>query len=241
MEISQRQADSQIVITRNRELANLIPNLGSPDVNIRKFSAISLALYGKDAVPALVVAIGDDDPNVRIVAAKSLSIIGDIAIPDLTKAYQDQRNNINLRASALYTLGLIRAPNSYELAASALENPRENPDVRKDAAAVLGFLREKRATEKLLSVLRKSKERDPMLTSNIVFALGEIQDVAITDDLISLLDHHDEEVRFQTVWALGKIGDENVLNILSQVESNDKSERVREAAKGASSWIKRKS
>lgn len=230
----------QLEISRNKEMTGLIPKLGESDANVRKFSAISLALYGKDAVPSLMATLSDENPDVRLAGAKALSIIGDAAIDELTNAYKNQRNDINLRALALYTLGLMRASNAYELAASALENPSENPIVRKDAATVLGLLREKRAAEKLLSALKVSKATDVALTTNILFSLGEIQNVTVTDDFTSLLDHPNEEVRYQTVWALAKIGGEKALNILSQVESNDKSERVRQAAKDAYAWIKPK-
>lgn len=230
----------QLEISRNKDLADLVPKLGSQDANLRKFSAISLALYGEYAIPALIATLDDTNQNVRMAAVKSLSIIGDPAIRELTKTYQDKRNPINKRAAGLYTLGLMGAPNAYELAASALEDPKEDPLVRKDAAQVMGFLKEKRSVEKLLSVLNKSKERDEILTSDIVWALGEIQDVPITDDLISLLDHPNEKVRLNTARALGKIGNGSTLSILSRVESNDKSEEVRLAAKDASAWIKRR-
>lgn len=240
LEISQRQAESQIAIARNKELADLIPKLGSSDVNIRKFSAISLALYGKDAVPALIAALGDDDQNVRDAAVKSLGIIGTPATPELIKVYQNKRNPYNLRATAVYTLGFMQAPGAYDIAVSALEDPREDPTVRKDAAAAMGFLKEGKAVEKLFSVLRKSKDRDTTLAANIVWALGEIPDASIANELVNLrlLEHFNEEVRFQTVWAIGKVGNENMVSHLSGVESRDSSERVRQAARGAAAWIK---
>lgn len=230
----------QLEISRNKELTGLIPKLGDPDANVRKFNAISLALYGKDAIPPLIATLSDQDLNVRMAGAQSLSIIGTAAIDKLTLAHKDQRNDINLRALALYTLGLMRAPNAYELAMSALGNSGENPTVRKDAATVLGFLKEQQAAKKLLSVLEESKARDKDLTLNIMFALGEIRNVAVLTDLINLrlVDHSNEEVRYQTVWALAKIGGEKVLDILSQVQASDKSERVRQAAKDAQAWIK---
>jgi HEAT repeat protein len=238
--VTSQYNSNQLEISRNKDLATLIPQLGSQDATVRKFSAISLALYGKYAVPALMVTLDDENQDVRVAAVTSLSMIGEPAIRELTKTYQDKCNSETKRSSGLYTLGRMRAPNAYELAASALEDPKENPWVRKDAAMVMGFLKEKRSVERLLSVLRESKERDVTLTSTIVWALGEIQDVPITDDLISLLDHPDETVRIYIVTALGKIGNESTLSILSRVESNDKSETVRQAAKDASAWIKRR-
>ena len=228
----------QLKIARNKELSELIPKLGNGDANVRKFSAVSLALYGKDAIPPLIATLADDDENVRTAGAKSLSIIGEPAISELKSAYENRRNDINLRASALYTLGLMRSQNAYKLAVSAVEDPTEDSTVRKDAANVLGFLRDQQAIGTLLTFLKTSKVRDKRLTIQILYALGEIQNVAITDDLINLLDHPAEDVRQATIWTLAKIGRENILNKLSQVESNDKSKKVRRAAKEASAWIK---
>jgi len=234
---------SQLEISRNKILTELIPKLGEPDANVRKFSAMALALYGKHAVPALMPTLTDVSGEVRLAGVQSLSLIGAAAINELTKAYTDRRNSINVRGSAIYALGLMRAPKTYELAAAALENPKEDPDIRKDAATALGFLREKRATQKLLTVLRQRNAKDPILAGNIVIALGEIEDTAIVDSLVGLRlhEHSDENVRLQTMWALGKRGDENVLNILSQVESEDASEKVRQTAKWATASIKRRS
>lgn len=237
---------NQLEISRNKDLADLVPKLGSQDANVRKFSAISLSLYGEYAIPALIATLDDTNQDVRMAAIKSLCIIGDPAIRELTKTFQDKRNSADKRAAGLYALGRMGAPNAYELSASALEDPKEDPWVRKDAALVMGFLKEKHSVELLLSVLNKSKEKDVNLTIAIVMALGEIgeiQDVPITDDLLSLLNHPDEEVRYQTVGALGKIGNETTFDVLSRlslVESNDKSDRVRKSAKDASAWIKRR-
>ncbi len=241
---------SQLEISRNKELTALIPKLGESDAKVRQFSAIALALYGNHAIPALLPTLSDVDPEVRMAGVQSLSLIGgDEVIGALTQAYKDRRNNINLRCTALYTLGFMRAPKTYDLAVSALENPRENPDVRKDAVTALGFLGERRATGKLLSALRKSVDRDVYLTSNVFFALGQIEDSAIADSLIrlGLLDHPEENIRYQTVLALMNVGNERMtidnetlVNILARVETHDESEKVRQAARDASGWIKRK-
>lgn len=236
-----RYNSNQLQISRNKELADLIPRLGSPNVNERKFGAISLALYGKKAIHALIATLDDENENVRMAAVKSLGIIGEAAIPELTKTYQDRRNNRNQRGTALYALGQVRAPNAYDFAASALDDSKEDPIVRQEAATAMALLKDKRSVEKLLSVLKKSKEKDVDLTSEILWALGEIGDVANTDDIIKLLNDRSEDVRIQAVWTLGKIGNENVLSILSQVTSNnDETEKVRNAAKEASDWLKRR-
>jgi HEAT repeat protein len=237
VKIAERQADAQIAIARNKELATLAPSLGSANADTRKFGAISLALYGGDAVPLLIALLGDDEQPVRNAAVSSLAIIGHNTIGDLTKTYLDRRNHANLRAGALYALGTMRAPNAHDLAVAALENRQEDPVVRKDAAQVMGFLKAEHATAKLLSVLHTSQAKDPALTSAIVFALGEIRQVPLTEEFVRMLEHPHEDVRYETVWALGKIGGEQVLSLLNRAAASDGSERVRQAATEAVAWM----
>jgi hypothetical protein len=218
VKIAERQADAQIAIARNKELGTLAPSLGSPNADTRKFGAISLALYGGDAVPLL-------------------AIIGHSTIGDLTKTFLNRRNHANLRAGALYALGTMRAPNAYELAVAALENRQEDPVVRKDAAQVMGFLKAEHATAQLLSVLHTSQAKDPALTTAIVFALGEIRRVPLTEEFVRMLEHPHEDVRYAMVWALGKIGGEQVLSLLNRAAASDGSERVRQAATEAVAWV----
>ena len=69
----------QLEISQNKALSELIPKLGDNVANVRKFNAISLALHGKNAVPALMAIIRDDKQEVRNAAATALGIIGTAA------------------------------------------------------------------------------------------------------------------------------------------------------------------
>lgn len=238
--ISDQQKTAELAIAQNRELANLIPQLGSQDTNVRKFSAISLGMYGKHAIPALIASLADEDMAVRMAAIRSLGIIGHDAVPELFKIAIERRNNYNTRAGAVYALGMIGGPSIYNLEVSIIQDRSEDPDVRKDAASALGFLRDQRAVNPLISLLNQSNKTDALLIAAAVWSLGEIQATAAVDPISHLLSHPDKEVRFQVVWALGKIGGERARLTLVQAQTRDQDQRVRDAATAAQEWMKRK-
>ncbi len=229
----------QLEISRNRDLSTLIPNLGSNDPTIRRFSAISLGLYGREAIPALIATLDDEKSEVRSAAVKALTVIGDPAKPELIIAFENQRNDVNLRAMSLLALGEMHEPRAYDFAINALGNPSEDPDVRKDAATVLGFFRREDALSVLLHTLDKSKDTDVTLSRNIVWALGVIKEPSVVPGLLAMLHHRDDGMRYQVVWALASVGDEKIVGILGQVELNDTSDYIRQAARDAKSWYMR--
>lgn len=230
LEITHQQAESQLALARIKEISVLVPKLGSSDKNERKFSAVALGLYGENAIPALMAIMDDEDGEVRVASSKSLALIGDVAVPHLTRAYLNGRNTLNVRTTSLYTLGLMKADSGYEYSIAALKNRAEHPVIRKDAATVLGMFANKASTGALVEVLRTSKETDISLSSNIVWALGQIADVAALEDLAALLKHPNEGLRIQIVWALANMKGERATKLLSEVAAQDSSAKVKQDA-----------
>jgi HEAT repeat protein len=240
--------NQQAIISRNKELAILIPKLGDPDPRVRKFGAISLALYGKEAIPALMALLRDEDVKVRSAASESLTFIGgDTIVRDLKRVYKDLHKDENLRGQALYSLGLMRDPETYNLAVDALHDPRQGRVILWDAVSVLGTMRKEEGSKELIEVLPRSEKFGSDLVKNVLDNLAYIED----QTLIGLLGHANEEVRLQTAKILGKLGEsnlpalsktdrENALTALSKTESNDKSEKVRKAAARAITQIKQR-
>lgn len=229
----------QLEIAQIKEISALIPKLGAEGENDRKFSAIALGLYGKGAIPALIAILDDSKPEVRIAAAKSIALIGTAAIPSLEQTISNKKNSANLRAMSLWALGQMRAGSGATLARNLLSDPFESPIVRKDAATVLGVLKDGNNTELMLNVLERAKDSDSDLTTNIVWALGQIADPRSSGSLISLLSSPDETLRIQTVWALSQFKGADVGAKLSATMENDSSEKVRQAAKDSIAWQKR--
>jgi HEAT repeat protein len=216
----------QLEIARNRALSELVPKLGDNDANLRKFTAISLALYGKNAVPALMAVLQDERKEVQLAAMTSLGIIGEPAAADVESTYNDKRNSPLLRANALYTLGLMKNPVAMNLAMAALENIQENTVVLQGAAAIFGMMPDKRAVYPLLSAL-KANQGDTLLILNILGAFSKIKDIAETKEVVKYAFYPNENIRVWALWALKEIGDTTVVDDLRRVELTDSSERVR--------------
>lgn len=234
--ISQQQAASQMDITRIKEITNLIPKLGSENANERKFSAITLSLYGKTAIPALTALLDDENADVRTASSKALALIGEPAIPELEAAYRDERNGENLRALSIYTLGLLKSSAALYLAIEAIEKTSENKIVRKDAATALGMLKDPAAIPVLLKAIKSTNNL--ALVENSVWALGEIRNPEVHDALVTMLAHNSPTVRVQTVWALAKLKTAETEQVLHEVADFDASPQVREAALNAVEWMK---
>ena len=236
LEITNKQAVSQMEITRIKEISNLIPKLGSENTNERKFSAITLSLYGKDAVPALIATLGDEKMDVREASAKAIALIGEPAIPELEAAFRDSRNSENLRASSIYALGLMKSPKAEQLSIKAVEDTSENKVVRKDAATALGMLKSATGIPALLKAMQS--KTNISLVANSVWALGEIGNKEVNENIVKMLNHNNDNVRIETVWALAKLKNDNTENILRNVTRNDISQEVRDAAANAIEWMK---
>ena len=235
-EITQEQASSQMEITRIKEISNLIPKLGSENANQRKFSAITLSLYGVSAIPALIAILDDENVDVRDASSKALALIGESAIFELEAAFRERRNSENLRAMSIYTLGRLKSGKALELAMEAVEDNSENKTVRKDAATALGMLRNPISIPALLKAMES--KTNTALVENSVWALGEIGNNEVNEKLINMLDHSSAKVRVQAVWAMAKLKDENTENILLNISKNDNSQEVRNAATDAIAWMK---
>jgi HEAT repeat protein len=215
----------QLEISRNKALSELIPKLGDQDEKMRKFSAISLAMYGEKAVPALMASLRDDKQEVRHAAVTALGIIGTPAAPVLVNAFNDKRKEQVVRAASLYALGLMRYEPAYVMAEAALKDRNEDGGVRIDAAEVLGMFKEKRAVNTLLSVLKQ--KNDTLLIQKSLESLSKIKNVAETSPVKSLLYHPSETVRVWALWTIQEIGDTSAMNDLRRVDSVDTSDKVR--------------
>jgi len=231
--------NKQLEIARINEISSLIPKLGSKDENERKFSAIALGLYGKDAIPALVALLDDPNGEVRLASVTSLELIGDDAVARLHAMFSDKRNSGNVRSSALYALGAMKAPIAYALARQALTDKQEDWVVRKDAANALGYLQDAQSARALAEVLDRVNGNDVQFSLAIVWALGQIRDPGTAASLTRLLSHDNEDLRAATVWALALIHPPDAAQTLSAVGANDPSPKVKEAAAGAVDWVRR--
>jgi len=236
LEITQKQVESQMEITKIKEISNLIPKLGSENANERKFSVITLSLYGKSAVPALVAILEDENQDVRDASSKALVLIGEPAILELETVFRNRRKSVAMRALSIYTLGFLNSEEAVQLAIEAVEDNSEDKWVRKNAAAALGDLKDEISIPTLLKAMKSKTNTDLVVSS--IWALGEIGKKEVNEKLVSMLDHNSTQVRVTAVWALAKLKDEKTENILLNLIEKDISHEVRDAAINAIEWMK---
>ena len=227
----------QLEIARNRELSGLIPQLGDSSENVRKFTAVSLSLYGKEAVPALVATLNDSRPDVSFEAERGLTLIGDPAVPVLLKTYSESKTSSHLKAMCLITLGELHANQAGSIAMDVIQNKSNNNELRGSAAKALGLLKDKNTAERLVKTLLECQDNNVILSTEIMRALGQIKDVKITPELLGLVHNKNEDIRRSAVWMLAVIGDESILSTLENIRESDPDSSVHFAARDAASWF----
>lgn len=193
------QAAMALINCREAAVPHLINALVDDNVHIRRKSIWPLLNIGGDrAVEPLIAALRyDSDAKVRRYAASALGQIHDTrAINSLIAAFADPDERVCWDAAvALEKIG-VRAIESLIM---ALFYGAEA--VRLGAANALAWLRHVSAIESLTeSALR---DRDAVVRTRAVFALGWIGAPAAAEPLISALCDPDDEVRIQAAAALG--------------------------------------
>jgi HEAT repeat protein len=236
--VTNRYNDRQLEISRNTQLSALIPQLGDSSENVQRFTAISLSLYGADAVPALVATLDDSRRDVSFEAERALTLIGGDATPILLKTYNQAKTSSHLKAMCLYTLGDLHARQATSIAIDVIQNSSNNDELRENAAKALGFLKDTNSAQCLVSVLLEN-QNNVELSKEIILALGQIRDVRVTPELLGLVHNRNQDIRISVVWMLAEIGDKNVLGTLEDVMKSDSSVYVRFAARDAENWFKR--
>ncbi|MFX0095629.1 MAG: HEAT repeat domain-containing protein, partial [Candidatus Hodarchaeota archaeon] len=165
----------------------------------------------------IIRALKDRDTNVFARAFSVLrkqydSQIGEVLI----KALKDKDDNVQVGA----ILGLAHlkyTPAKKPLLLILRENV--TPQVLQAATMTLGELGEKRAIEQLIGFL-KYKDRGVRRTSAKV--LGQLKASKALEPLFQLLkdDNEDEYVRAGAAWALGQLGDRQVVKTLIEILNN---------------------
>ncbi|MCI5122126.1 MAG: HEAT repeat domain-containing protein [Candidatus Electrothrix sp. AUS4] len=77
-----------------------------------------------------------------------------------------------------------------------------------------------------------------LLVEAAVWALGEIGDKSVREDLTPMLRHPSNRVRVQAIWALTKLEDDTTMHLLKNVLKEDADQEVRDAALNALEWMK---
>lgn len=152
----------------------------------------------------LVGLISAEDALRRNAALEALARAGRRSVPALVRALADPDPEVVMFAAS--TLGRTLDPTAIPHLARVLRHPDIN--VCQAAIESLGMLRAVSA----LSALDELLDGDAWLRFSVVHTLGEIADASSVRTLIGLLD--DDQLAEGAITALGKIGGDEVVNVL---------------------------
>jgi len=133
--------------------------------------------------------LGDDDPDKRLDAVKSLGDSGDPKSVDyIVQAVGD--SDPRIQAKAIDYLGKLRAADSTPFLIQKLFTVGTKPPLRHRILVALGKIGDARASRPILQYVMQDGNRDVRGTG--IFAIGEIGDQSIRDDLQQFRDHEED-------------------------------------------------
>jgi HEAT repeat protein len=215
---------------KNKPFEKVVQNLDSPNPAERKIAVETLGQPNDPlARDALKKALSHPLRDVRVYAAVLLSKQeGATTIPILIEglSYSLLEKEGTTRDLAVETQNALTALGSISLPAllSALDSP--DTTTWENAARTLGRIGDPLAVDKLLRTLRQKPPRawyDPR--ESIVEALGAIRDHRAAADLVAIVARpkEDENTKRKAIWAIGKIGDRDI--VPSLIEASKRVDR----------------
>lgn len=157
----------------------------------------------------------------RVSAAWLVRVLEDRrAIPTLIRIVQDPLVETQLRWVAVQGLGSLRSKRAVFPLINVLLNRGEDLWLRKLAANSLGQLGDPRARDALLRFM-KDPDEPSEVRGDAAEALTSFQDIRAVPTLLEQLSDPSPEVRFWAVFALGQLGEPDVIPELERVATKD--------------------
>lgn len=210
------------------DLRALIPLINAlqtdPSAEVREWAAYSLAsLNDSRALEPLIAALKDHNRGVRF---RVIGALGRLAhsglkdtrpvVPLMEIVKQVGENDLDIMTSAISALGDFGDNRSFELLMNLVQNENNHDRVRENAIVSLGHLKNDQAVEVLVELLSESKFR-----LDAAIALGEIGDHRAIKPLMNYAMDTNVDVCYAVILALGIIGDETAVPLLSHIEQTD--------------------
>jgi aminopeptidase N len=212
-----------------RDKAGVVPAIGDaaqsdPFWGVRVESLRTLGkIGGADAEKRILAALNDDKPWVREVAVEQLGNFKEDASlgPKLTEIAANDKA-YRVRAKALGALGTIKAPNAYDALIAAVKSDSPDDTLRDAGLEGLGALGDDRAVPVLLEWSAVGRPFEARSAAIGALAGLDKKNKAITQTLISYLKEPYFDVKFATLFALGRRGDPDAIAPLEEmVKSGD--------------------
>lgn len=223
------RADAAVALGEMRDDPQVVAALGYAALHdrfwgIRVESLKALGKIGGGAAEKqILAALNDDAPWVRKAAAQQLGNFTDdpslaarlIEISAKDRAY-------GVRAAALNAIGEIKAPKAYDILTAALKTDSPDNTIRNGALQGLGSLGDDRAVPSLLEWSAPGKDLETRGAAIEAVAGMDLKNKEITRTLISYLREPYTDVKFTTLFALGRRGDPDAIEPLENlVKSGD--------------------
>jgi HEAT repeat protein len=227
----QRRASQALGSLGRKAMPYIVKVFKDGDARAKKAAVQAARLIGVAAVPALRKALTSADHReqasialaqvakrytsaarrAKAEAEKEAALKAHTrAIAPLLRAAQDK--DAGLRKLAIAALGDAREKTAVPLAVAELAVPGN----ARTAIISLGLIADGRATMPLLPFLK-----DPKLRIDTAASLGEIGDVRAVGALLTELSDPEQQFRTRAIWALQRIGQPAVPQLLQALRSPD--------------------
>ena len=223
------RADAAVALGEMRDDPAVVKALGYAALHDRFWGVRAESLKalgrigGSGAEKEILAALTNEEPWVRKVAVQQLGNFPDepsLAAKLTEIASKDKAYGV--RAAALDAIGEIKAPNAYELLTSAAATDSPDDTIRRGALQGLGALGDDRAVPALLEWSAPGKDFETRGAAIEAVAGLDLKNKAITRALISYLREPYTDVKFTTLFALGRRGDPDAIAPLEElVKSGD--------------------
>lgn len=149
----------------------------------------------------IAVKLESENSGDRLVALANLrNVPAAVAFPYIEKVLNDE--NLQVRAMAVFALGVKPTVQSYPLLVQILESETDY-SIRAGAAGALGYLEDERALEPLMRAFYE--DTDWLVRFSAAVSLGNLKDPRASDVLVKALDSEEVVLQQAAIAALGEI------------------------------------
>jgi aminopeptidase N len=173
---------------------------------------------GMNAEKQILAATNDDKPWVRNVAVEQLGHFENDSslVPKLVEIAANDKA-YRVRAAAIESLASIKAPNAYDMLVAAVKSDSPDDILRKAGLRGLGTLEDDKAAPTLLEWTMPGKPVGSRGAAISAVAGLDKKNKDITKALICYLDEPYSDVKFASLFALGRRGDPDAIGPLEEL------------------------
>jgi HEAT repeat protein/tRNA A-37 threonylcarbamoyl transferase component Bud32 len=217
------------------DIAQVCALLRDPEIDVlNKAVDVVIKANHPETIRHLIAVLKDENENARRAAVEVLNEVGDAkSVKFLLEALKD--SDWWVRSRAADALGKIGGPKVIEAVLQLVRDKDE--DIRRAAIEILNQTKDERAVDSLIQATKDadwwvseravdalaeigSKRAVPRLmemlhtgshgkaTPIVVRALGKLGDAKLVDEMLSLVDRPEREIRIEAMQALSKLADE---------------------------------